>query len=152
MSHLPQATELVGLLMGANDYFVRPDGSLRRGDLGLEVLEREQEILAAKVQRIKDEALPMLKGEGFIVVSPKNPRFDGVEHKTPEEAQEAASELAYQDGRAIIYAPISVVKPKRETAITQPSALLSQIGLTAPSLGAGTVTGRVADVAKPTDG
>lgn len=128
--------------MGKNDHFVRPDGSLRHGDLGMEVLERQREILAAQIQTVIDEARPMLKGTGFIVVTPSNPRFDGQEHATIEEAQESASELAYQAGKAIIYAPIAVVKPKRETAITQPSELLKQAGFSA--LPAGQKVGDVA--------
>lgn len=117
--------------MGKNDYFVRPDGSLRHGDLGLEVLERQREMLAAQIQTVIDEVRPMLKGTGFIVISPKNPRFDGQEHEKVEDAQESANELAYQDGKAIIYAPMAIVKPRRETAITQPSELLKQAGFTA---------------------
>lgn len=86
----------------------------------------------------------MLKGTGFIVVSPNSPRFDGEEHATIEAAQEAASELAYQQGRAIIYAPVAVIKPRRETTITQPSELLKQIGAAALPAGA-----PVADVPVP---
>lgn len=130
--------------MGKNDYAVRDDGSIRQGDLGLEALQRAQELLAARIQTVKDEARPMLKGTGFIVVTPSNPRFDGQEHATIEEAQENASELAYQAGKAIIYAPIAVVKPKRETAITQPSELLKQAGLAVLPAGA-----KVGDVAAP---
>lgn len=73
----------------------------------------------------------MLKGTGFIVVTPSNPRFDGQEFDKLEEAQEQANEAAHQTGKAIIYAPALIVKPRREMAITQPSELLKQIGTAA---------------------
>ena len=41
--------------------------------------------------------------------------------------REEANDIAYSAGRAIIYAPVGVVKPKRETITAQPSELLKQV-------------------------
>ena len=71
----------------------------------------------------------MLKGTGFIVINPAAPRFDGEEIADLEEARNHANNVAYQNGVAIIYAPITVMRPKREVAESAPSKLLQQLNL-----------------------
>lgn len=87
--------------------------------------------IADHLETLKVKELPMLKGKGFIVVDPSNPRFAGEEYENFDEAKDVASNASYASGAgmAIIYAPVLVLKPKRETAQSQPSELLKQLGL-----------------------
>lgn len=115
--------------MGRNDHHVRFDGKIGRElEPEYEELLDHRDSLDGKINA-KLMEMPMLKGKGFIVVAPAQPRFDGEEYEQIEDAQERASEVAYQQGSAIIYAPIGVVKPKRDTLTAVPSALLKQINV-----------------------
>lgn len=131
---------LNGNAMGRNDYHVDENGAFRPGLANkyeikgvLSELEDANEAgdiaqaLAQRLQTLKDKELPMLTGKGFIVVDPKNPRFAGEEFKTVEEAQAEGSNIAYQSGVAIVYAPVAVLRPKRDLAISTPSDLLKQL-------------------------
>lgn len=113
-----------------NDMTMTADGRLVRGTLSIEKekLEEQRDRLAAEIEEIAFKELPMLEGKGFIVIDPKNPRFTGVEYGDMTKAEEEAQDVAYSSGRAIIYAPISVIRPKREVAVSQPSELLKQLG------------------------
>lgn len=132
MARIPRTTS------GSNDHYVSHDGRVVSGRLEPplnDLLERQ----AALQDRIKTQLLEegMLKGTGFIVIDPADPRFSGDEHEDMEEAKLVGSNLAYQSraGYIIVYAPIAVMRPKRETADTIPSKLLQQIGTR--ELGAG---------------
>lgn len=124
------------------DYHWTPKGKLAEGLIGTsdlknvineledpELAAKLEAILAARKQTLQDRNLPMLKGKGFIVIDPKNPRFTGEEHEDFEAAKDEGSNIAYQSGVAIVYAPVLVMKPKRETAQSQPSDLLKQLSL-----------------------
>lgn len=119
----------VGKKGSSNDYHIDPLGRMVRGSLTM----TEQEIhslrdeLGEVIEDIRIKELPMLKGEGFIVIDPKNPRFSGMEHATTEAAQEEANDVAYGSGKAIIYAPIGIVKPKRDVVVATPTELLKQV-------------------------
>jgi hypothetical protein len=128
--------------MGRNDYHVTADGRLAPGlattselhgvvtELAdLEAAEALHATLQAQIQTLKDKDLPMLKGKGFIVIDPKNPRFTGEEYETVELAAEEGTNVAYQSGIAIVYAPVRIMKPRRETVSSEPSELLKQLGL-----------------------
>lgn len=140
--------------MSDNDRQWVPDayggGKLRRGSLGtpdhelaavarrvireMESAEHAENVLETvkdHVETLQTKELPMLKGKGFIVVDPANPRFAGEEFEDITDAQDAANNVAYtsQAGYALVYAPIATVRPKREVAISQPSALLKQLQL-----------------------
>jgi hypothetical protein len=116
--------------MSANDMrFDFASGRIVRGALNMNVDEMQalRDKLAADIQTEQDKELPMLTGAGFLVIDPKNPRFTGQEYATKEAAEEEANDVAYASGRAIIYVPIAVVRPKREIVTSQPSELLKQI-------------------------
>lgn len=133
--------------MSRNDRHVAHDGTLRKElEAGYEEMLEHRDILDARIQTQLQE-MPMLKGKGFIVVAPAQPRFDGEEYEQIEDAQERASEVAYLHGSAIIYAPIGAVKPKRETLTAVPSQLLKQINVD-KGLAAGAPVAVVEDAAK----
>src|SRR4051812_425773 len=99
--------------MGANDYHVKADGSLGKGltntnELAGVVDELDDiehtaalaEKIAAHLQTLRDKELPMLKGTGFIVIDPSNPRFDGEEITELDDARNHANNVAYKNGVA----------------------------------------------------
>lgn len=95
----------------------------------VEELEAQEKLLHDKINStlLKNQERKMLKGTGFITVVPSQPRLDVEEHATLQDAQNEASDKAYQFGTAIIYAPIEVVRPKRDTVSSQPSKLMEQV-------------------------
>lgn len=124
--------------MGRNDRHLSHDGKIRPElEPGYEELLAHRDSLDAKIVT-KLMEMPMLTGKGFIVIDPNQPRFDGQEFEKVEDAEERASGVAYQGGKAIIYAPIGVVKPKRDTLTAVPSDLLKQISARDKSLPTGT--------------
>ena len=96
-----------------------------------EELEAQEQILHAKINATltRDRNMPPLKGSGFIVIVPSQPRdlVNVEEHEKVEDAEAEASDKAYQFGTAIIYAPIAVIRPKRDTVTSVPSKLMQQL-------------------------
>lgn len=118
--------------MSQNDMIIGASGALHRGTLFRNAheessqLQQHRDVLDAAITDLYYKGLPMLEGNGFIVMDPKNPRFSGREHKDLDTAQEEANEIAYASGKAIIYAPALILKPDRPTLAATPTALLEQ--------------------------
>lgn len=97
-------------------------------EASVDELQEQARLINQKINDTIIRGTKMLKGNGFIVIVPSAPRLDLVEeHPLKEDAEAEASDKAYQHGTAIIYAPIAVIRPKRETVTSTPSKLLQQM-------------------------
>lgn len=105
-------------------------------DLEEQIGKATAKILTLNMRKVKK----MLKGNGFIVIVPSQPRLDVEEHQNKEDAENEAAQAAHVHGMAIIYVPLAVVRPKRETVSSEPSKLLQQIN-SQRQVGSGTTDG-----------
>lgn len=114
----------------ADGYYDHAKGRVVWGRLepSLESNIAQRDALETKIENQLRE-VGMLKGTGFVVIDPQSPTFAGDEIENLEDAQNAATNVAYttKAGYAIVYAPIAVIRPKREAAIATPSKLMQQV-------------------------
>lgn len=119
--------------MGRNDHHVDHHGRFRAElEPDVEEMLDHRDML---MEKINDQLrrTGMLKGTGFIVIDPAEPRIPAEEIANKDDAEIAGSNIAYQSraGYSIIYAPIAVMRPQRPVATSQPSELLKSAGLVA---------------------